>query len=53
MVRISSVNLEHKVKTKIPRATVNASPAPSVLEQDEKENELITSSRRRSMILTA
>ena len=38
--RVSSVNSEHKVKTKMSRTTVNASPAPSVLEQDEKENVL-------------
>ena len=53
--RVSSVNSEHKVKTKVSRATVNASPAPSVLEQDEKENvddESIASSRRRSMTPT-
>ena len=36
--RVSSVNAEHKVKTKISRTAANASPAPSVLEQDEKEN---------------
>ena len=38
--RVSSANSEHKVKTKIPRTAVNPSPAPSVLEQDEKENVL-------------
>jgi hypothetical protein len=50
--RVSSVNSEHKVKTKISRTIVNASPAPSVLEQDEKENVDNASSRRRSMIPT-
>ena len=33
----SSVNSEHKVTTKIPRVAV-ASTAPSILDQDEKEN---------------
>ena len=38
--RVSSVNSERKVKAKISRTTVNASPTASVLEQDEKENVL-------------
>jgi hypothetical protein len=38
--RVSSVNSEHNLKTKISRTAINASPAPSVLEQDEKENVL-------------
>ena len=50
--RVSSVNSERKVKTKISRMTVNASPAPNVLEQDEKENVEDASSRRRHMIPT-
>ena len=50
--RVSSANSERKVKTKISRTAVNASPAPSVLEQDEKENMDAGSSRRRDMIPT-
>ena len=50
--RVSSVNSEHKVKTKISRTAVNASPAPSVLEQEEKENVDNVSSRRRNGIPT-
>ena len=47
-VSSSSVNSEHKVKTKISRTAVDASPAPSVLEQDEKENVDDASSRTHS-----
>ena len=50
--RVSSVNSEHKEKTKISRMAVNVSPAPSVMEQDEKENVDDASSRRRPMIPT-
>jgi hypothetical protein len=50
--RVSSVNSGHKVKTKISRTVVNASPAPSVLEEGEKENVDDGSSRRRNMIPT-
>lgn len=53
--RVSSSNSERNVKTKISRTAITASPAPSVLEQDEKENVdsgSAGSSMRRNMIPT-
>ncbi|RDB23432.1 Calcium-binding and coiled-coil domain-containing protein 1 [Hypsizygus marmoreus] len=46
--RVSSVE-QMQPKTKLLRPTINASPAPSVSEHDEKEN-VDLSSRRRSML---